>query len=52
MSKYGDRIAHSKAKGVKNFTPEKAEADLKKIEKELDTFIPVKFLLKDKVKHG
>lgn len=52
MGKYGDRIAKPKAKGVKDFTPEKAKVDLKKIEKELDAFIPVKFLLKDKVKHG
>lgn len=48
MSKYGDRIAKPKAKGVKEFTPEKAKEDLKRFEKELDKFKPVKFLLKDK----
>ncbi len=48
MRKYGDRIAKPKAKGVENFTPEKAKEDLDKFEKDLSNFIPVKFLLKDK----
>jgi hypothetical protein len=48
MKKYGDRIAKPKAKGVENFTPEKAKEDLNKFEKDLTEFKPVKFLLKDK----
>lgn len=48
MRKYGDRIAKPNAKGVKNFTPEKAKEDLAKFEKDLAKFKPLKFLLKDK----